>query len=379
MKICISAKGFRPAGTGGTETYFRNLLEGLQAIDSINQYTVYVQKGNASSLDIGALNFKVVELPSEPIVFKIARRLRINLNWWERYLELRYYRDKFDLVHYPFHIIDQPAGNTLSVVTFMDMQQEYYPEFFSTEELKFRAETNKVSCQKATRVIAISEYTKQTLIERYKIPHSKISAIPIGYNEKLYSAKTTNRPKYLPNAPYFYYPAATWPHKNHPRLLEAFREVSDKYPRYRLVLSGVSMQDTEKVKNKISELKLGRKVKMLGYLPYEDLPAVFTNSYALVFPSLFEGFGIPVLEAMASDCPVLASNNTSIPEAGGDAAVYFDPKNSHSIAQAMSGIIKKPDTREKMIRKGRQQVKKFTTVNMAKATLAVYKELYENK
>ncbi len=142
------------------------------------------------------------------------------------------------------------------------------------------------------------------------------------------------RSKYGLHRPFMYYPAATWPHKNHKTLLAALKILQERY-RFdgQLVLSGIAMKANDEILIEIQSLGLEDTVKILGYLPYADLPAIYNLARVMVFPSLFEGFGIPLVEAMACGCPVACSNVTSIPEIVGNAGVVFDPRSAEDIAE----------------------------------------------
>lgn len=144
-------------------------------------------------------------------------------------------------------------------------------------------------------------------------------------------------------------------------------------------MSGLSRQRSDVIIKLISELDLNQKVVVLGYLPYEELPSVFRNSYALVFPSLFEGFGIPLLESMQYDIPIVCSNSSSLPEVGGKAAVYFKPKSINDIANKMTSIAEDKELYNKLRKECVNQRKKFSIKKMTLETIAVYNKVYNEK
>lgn len=383
LRIGIIGSGFVPGGTGGTETYFRNLVAALQKVDTRNEYVIMVRPEYMDELHITATNFSLKPLAFRAsflrrVVNKGLKTLGVSGTTIDKQLSSSVDAQGFDLVHFPFQILSPWGVKTKSVLSFMDMQQEYWPQFFSTEELASRARTYRPSAEAATHIIAISDFSKQTLIDKYHIPEEKITSIHISYNEALYDAKATASSKLDLPPHYFYYPAATWPHKNHSRLLEAFSIVHAKHPRFQLVLTGISMQQTDAIKHQLKELGLTKAVTMLGYLPYEDLPSLYHHAYALVFPSLFEGFGIPLCEAMASGCPILGSNTTSVPEVGGKAAVYFDPLDPKDIAKQMIWLIEHPDKCSAMIAAGKKRVRLFSSDSMAQKTIQVYERVAQS-
>jgi glycosyltransferase involved in cell wall biosynthesis len=259
----------------------------------------------------------------------------------------------------------------------MDIQEEYWPSFFSKQDLESRRISHKGSIMMAEHTITISEYTKRTIVDKYKINPKKISAIHLGYDEALFKKNPAKLTYSLPQK-YFFYPAASWPHKNHLRLLEAFAKVVESYPDFHLVLSGIKMQQDSAIQDKIKALKLDDRVHSLGFVPKEQFPMIYKNAYSLVFPSLFEGFGIPLLEAMASSCPIIASSATSIPEVAADAALYFDPLKPQDMAEKMVDLIAHRQLRDQLIKKGLVRIKQFSEKKMALETLEVYRKVATN-
>jgi glycosyltransferase involved in cell wall biosynthesis len=260
------------------------------------------------------------------------------------------------------------------------MQHEFFPEYFSSYELKIRKEFYRPSAEQATRIIAISEHAKTTLIERYEIPPDKIDVIYNGYNSQYrimedHEGLEVIRSKYGLHKPFMYYPAATWPHKNHERLLAALKLMKERHLfGGQLVLSGIAMQSNNKVLQEIGRLGLENTVKVLGYVPYDDLPRIYNLARLLVFPSLFEGFGIPLVEAMACGCPVACSNVTSIPEVIGDAGVTFDPISLDDIVEKVSRLWNDESLRNDLRIKGLERVKLFAWTNTAQETIKVYEK-----
>jgi glycosyltransferase involved in cell wall biosynthesis len=178
--------------------------------------------------------------------------------------------------------------------------------------------------------------------------------------------------------PFLYYPAATWLHKNHVSL---FKALSILYAEHgfdgELVLTGVATKAKDSLLANIAEMGLKDKVRVLGYLPYEKLPVLYNLARLTVFPSLFEGFGMPVLEAMACGCPVACSNVTSIPEVAGDAARYFDPNSPEQIAQTILSLWDDERALRELGEKGVQRVELFGWERTAWKTLEVYRETYQ--
>jgi glycosyltransferase involved in cell wall biosynthesis len=270
------------------------------------------------------------------------------------------------------------------ILTMHDIQQEYYPEFFSKEVLENRRLSFRPSAEKADHIIAISEFTKKTLIEKYGIQEDKISVVYNGYDEKRFKKLEIDtikkfRAKYNLPEKFIMYNAATWGHKNHINLLRALQILKDKYSfREKLILTGIKKGNYKAVKNEINKLGLKRDVIYLGYLPYDELPALFNAANMLVFPSLFEGFGIPVVEAMAVGLPIACSNTTSLPEVAGDAALYFNPDKPEDIADKVFTLHKNDGLRNTLVQRGLERAELFTWKRTAEETLKVYEKVYRN-
>jgi glycosyltransferase involved in cell wall biosynthesis len=225
-----------------------------------------------------------------------------------------------------------------------------------------------------------SEFTKKSLVEKYGITDEKIDVIYTGYGPEYRPIEDVGelariKGKYGLNKPFLYYPAAFWPHKNHEHLLAALRLLCDRYLfDGQLVLTGVATRSSDGLTSKIAKLGIADRVNVLGYLPYEELPFLFNLANVLVFPSLFEGFGIPLVEAMASGCPVACSNVSSLPEVIGEAGVMFDPNSPEDIAEKIWAVWSDTDRQLQMKETGLERAKLFNWKDTALKTLAVYNQ-----
>jgi len=186
------------------------------------------------------------------------------------------------------------------------------------------------------------------------------------------------RKKYGLFQEFLLYPAATWPHKNHLSLLRAMHILKRRGFRGELVLTGMAMQNHSFVLKTIRELELQDNVRVLGYVPDEDMPALFCAATLMVFPSLFEGFGIPVIEAMAVGCPVACSNVTSLPEIVGNAALMFDPREPDNIAETIWKIWNDDSLQETLRNRGLERAKLFSWETAALKTVGVYRDIRDH-
>lgn len=395
MVIGVNLIPLRPGIVGGAEVYIRDLLDALCTIDKTNRYVLATARYNHDSLALPFENVKRCLLYAEKISVtaalrwrRLLKRIFLKIKWVHR--TFGHFRNDsllgiiaangIDLWFCPFGNLEPRRLCIPSVITVHDLQHEYHPEFFSEEELNHRKEFNRRSCSQATRIIAVSDFTKETIVEKYGVNPRNITPVweavgtwfrPEAAADRYPGVKEKYR---LPDS-YIYYPANIWHHKNHATLLKAFVIYKDREKSgLKLVLSGAQMEGSGSIEETLSSLRLRDEVLFLGFLPREDLPSLYWGAESLVFPSLFEGFGIPLLEAMSVGCPVIASHTTSIPEIVGDAAVFFDPAAPESIAEAMCTITKQPQFRKRLIEKGRERAAMFSWAETARKTLSVFDE-----
>jgi glycosyltransferase involved in cell wall biosynthesis len=233
--------------------------------------------------------------------------------------ELRNALRALDAIHYPL-TVPVPRARARRAVTLHDLQHLDHPELFSAARRAFRRAAYDRAAREADAVIVPSELVRERAIELLGLEEARVHVIPHGVDHTLFA------PSEEPREPFLLYPAHAWPHKNHARLLEAFVLLRAELPELRLVLTGSGLEA-------LGELPEG--VERLGLVPAFELASLYRTAACLVFPSLYEGFGLPPLEAMASGCPVAAANSGSLPEVCGDAAVFFDPEDSESIANGI--------------------------------------------
>jgi len=371
MRIALNLIGFAP-GCGGVETYVTRLLAALQRVDRENEYLVLGDEIAASILKVNAPNFKLKLYPYQ----------KHSLQWYARAAMQRIFgfdtlahelkKLPVDVMHHPLTVLNPPGLPYPSVLTFHDMQQEYFPEFFTPLELHRRKRSYLPSVLEAGAVITVSEHGRGCLIERYGIDPGKVHAVHSGCGEEFHprdaAALSETAAKYGILGPFILYPAATWPHKNHLRLLEAVRILVEREGfQGSLVLSGAQQEGHR-------DFLVADRVKWLGYLPEGELSYLYNLAQVMAFPSLFEGFGLPVVESMASGCPVVCARSSSLPEVGGDAAVYFDPLDAHDIAAAIWRVWNDDALCSEMRLRGVAQASGFTWEETARKTIRIYRQ-----
>jgi glycosyltransferase involved in cell wall biosynthesis len=277
-------------------------------------------------------------------------------------------------------LIKMPGLKTVMVVH--DLGAEYLPGTHQLKQRLYLKAITKYQLKTATKLIAVSESTKKDLVSKVGIRSENIKVIYEGLDSNQYTSvnddaliNILNR-YVLKKRKYFLFVGTIQPRKNLARLIQAFNDFSltDKKD-INLVLAGSKGWLSEEIYALPKTLGIEKKVKFLGHVPDEDLSGIYSGALAFVFPSLFEGFGLPVLEAMACGVPVITSDTSSMPEVAGNAALLINPESGEEIAKSLKKIAENSVLREEMIIKGFKQVKKFSWEKCARETLDFFREV----
>lgn len=295
-------------------------------------------------------------------------------------------RDKPDVFFSPTHYAPRFCP-VPSVISIMDMSFEYFPELFASKDLHQLQNWTRYSAKNAAKILTISEASKNDIIKFYGTPKDRIIVTHLGVRQDLgdITESTTMESindKYKISHPYILFVGTLQPRKNLERLIEAFsklRTANSELSTYELVIIGKKGWLYEPILAAPEKFGVTDSVKFLDFVPDEDIPAFYKNASCFVLPSLYEGFGLPVLEAMRYNCPVITSNISSLPEAGGDAAVYCNPEDVDDIAQQITRVISDEQLRKSMVEKGKAQIKKFSWEDTAKQTLEVLQQVAQTK
>jgi glycosyltransferase involved in cell wall biosynthesis len=354
MRVGISLLTLVPGVVGGSETYGRELTRALARVGELEYEALVpsIAPDAAGGLPTRVITEYRASATTAGRVTAMTRGLLAS-GRLRRALRL----DSLDAIHFPLTLMIPPTRDRPpAAATVHDLQHELYPQFFSRAERAYRRFVYGQTVTASRIVIAISEHGRQTLLQRYGIDPERVVVIPLGIDhERL-------RPGDVRREPFLLYPANPWPHKNHARLYEAFALVRRERPELRLVLTGTG-HDTA---------ALPDGVETRGRVSDADLVALYRTAAALVFPSLYEGFGLPPLEAMACGCPVATSNATSLPEVCGDAAAYFDPLSVEDMARAIGAILDGPAP---YAARGLARAQRFSWDACARAHDDVYRRL----
>jgi glycosyltransferase involved in cell wall biosynthesis len=239
------------------------------------------------------------------------------------------------------------------------------PETYKRSHVGFYKRNTPKFLRKAKYIVTVSQFSKNHIVKQYKTDPAKIAVVYNGvkdvFNPRSVSERETIKEKYTEGREYFIYIGAIQPRKNLVNLLKAFSIFKKRLQsNMKLVIAGRLAWKNEEFLELIKTYKYRSDVVLTGYLPEEELSAILSSAYALVYPSLFEGFGVPVVEAMKCEVPVLTSEKTSMEEAAGDAALYFNPNNYQDIADKMMLIYKDENLRKQLIEKGKLNVVKYS-------------------
>jgi glycosyltransferase involved in cell wall biosynthesis/2-polyprenyl-3-methyl-5-hydroxy-6-metoxy-1,4-benzoquinol methylase len=269
---------------------------------------------------------------------------------------------------------------TVSVI--YDLQHVYYPQFFNPADIQERDRNFRKAVRVSSRIVCISEYVRGTVLTATKMDPERLKTIYILLPRRLANPKEDARSKVLKkwgltSGQYLLYPANFWPHKNHEMLLTAFAMFRSKQgdSGLKLVLTGALGIRAEYVRTAAVQMGIADHVLFPGYVPEEELSALLHSCAALIFPSLFEGFGMPLLEAMAAGKPLLCANGTSLPEVAGDAALFFDPRKPADIAAAIARFENEPKLRLDLAAKS---AKRLSAFGGAEEMAAEYLKIFED-
>lgn len=375
----IDLRWMRPGVAGGIENLSRSFLNELRQVDRYNRYTILVPEEVKYDFDTRRnpnMRFTFHETPG---YFLDIARLYAERFFFHRIAKTDHWRSpEVDLLQ---NLHKKHASIALSIPGYLspdvyplknvlivpDIQHEYFPQFFGDNELAERKKIYTDSIRHADHLCAISEFTRQTLIERLGIAPELITtthlaADPIYHPDRRKVNKEETARKYgLPLGEYLFFPGNTWSHKNHKAAFQALHILREEHHLDPLLIcTGSAKNMHADLVQLLRELRLEKNVRFLGYCPADDLPALYEGAAATVFPSLFEGFGMPVVESMLCDCPVVCSNTSSLPEIAGDAALLIDPNSPNEIADALRRCMTDSALREMLTLRGRTQAARFS-------------------
>jgi glycosyltransferase involved in cell wall biosynthesis len=356
------------AGLGGNESYIANLIEALAEIDTTNRYTLYVTRREAVERFGERWPHVSVRLtlPHTPLV-----RIPLTLS-----AELR--RRPVDLLHVQYTA--PPLAPCAVVATIHDLSFEHLPETFNRRSRAQLRLTVRRTARMARAVITPSEYSRRDLLATYHLPPERVQVTPLSAAPHLAPVEDEGerrrvRELYGISGEYILAVGAIHPRKNLVRLIEAYADLRASRPQAKLpqlVLVGKRGWLFGETLDAVNMHSLNGDISFTGYARESDLPALYSDALCFVYPSYFEGFGLPVLEAMACGAPVVAGNRTSLPEVVGDAGLLVDPFDKGALSSAIGRLVDDADLRQKLKARGLKRARHFSWRETARLTLEVY-------
>ena len=366
----------------GTENYSRNLIFELAQIDEKNQYTLYVGSDYDGSFSNFPRNFSVKIIP--------------NKKYWTQFgLSLEMVKKKPDVLFVPSHMLPTISGKS-SVVTIHDLAWKYFPEVYSKNEIKTQDFSIRRAITKKARIIVYSKSTESDLKKFYPRSAKLIKFVSMGFDSSGHcdlpigdpvgeerrgnlknqiASSEKSSALAMTKQPYILFVGRLESKKNIINLIKAYTMLrSEREVKERLVLVGSPGFGYEEIKKEISSSKFAEDIIETGFVSDADRNALYNGATLFAFPSLFEGFGFPILEAFAAEIPVVTSRVSSMPEVAGSGAILINPKKPFEIAAAMSQILNKPELSRKLVRAGQKELLKYSWDNCARTTLKVLED-----
>ena len=372
LRVAIDASAV-PQRMAGAGVYTYQLVRALAALPGDQRFVVFARPGLFDDLAGGRLRVEHVR--------PMGRAMR--LGWEQALLPLQLRRDRIDVLHSPHHhtpIAARLASRRLRrVVTFHDVTFLLLPERYPLVRRLYMSSVTRASARAADAFIAPSQTVRNDLVRKLGLPADRVFVIPeaaaTAYAPAAGAAMASLRQRYgLPNR-YLLSVGSLEPGKNRARLIEAYARLHHEGIDVPLIVAGQRAWDYERDFELVRRLGLDQHVRFLGYVPDEDLPALYSGALLLAFPSLYEGFGLPVLEAMACGTPVLTSNVSATAEVADGAALLVDPRSVDALASALGRLLTDDALRADLRRRGLARAAEFSWERTARETLSVYEKV----
>jgi glycosyltransferase involved in cell wall biosynthesis len=368
LRIAIDARKLRDYGIG---TYVRNLLRHLSRVDQTTEYIVLCHNSDCEVVDRLGDNFRAVAESSPGYSLReqvtVPRDLR---------------RERADLFHSPHYVVS-PFTPCKSVVTIHDCIHLRFPQYLPNRLAYAYARSFMwLATNQSNLILTVSEASKRDILEYFTVPPAKIQVIYNGIDERFGEPPLEEdvqrvRERYQLDGPFILYAGNIKPHKNLGRLIEAFHILRNgpEFEPVKLVIIGDEISKYAALRHAVHRYKLHKHVRFFGFVPAGTLAILYRLAMVFVFPSLYEGFGLPPLEAMASGTPVITSNVSSLPEVVGDAAILIDPLKTEAIADALRRVLNDSTLREDLRQRGLERARHFSWDRSIRRVREIYGEV----
>jgi glycosyltransferase involved in cell wall biosynthesis len=366
MRVAIDTRKIHDFGIG---TYIRNLLRQLARIDRDTEYILLCREADLGIAAQLGPNFRSVREPSP----NYSLREQIHVPWILR-------RERPDVYHAPHYVLP-PAVRCRSVVTIHDCIHLMFPQYLPNKAAYAYARASMwAAARRSDRILTVSEASKRDILSLFNVKPEKIVVVYNAIDEHFSTTPSEEhvariRERYQLDHKFVLYVGNIKPHKNLVRLIEAFSELRRTHDDLKLLIIGDEISKLPALRRAVHRHKLHKHVRFLGYLKDDTLTVLYRLASVFVFPSLYEGFGLPPLEAMASGTPVVTSNVSSLPEVTGDAAVLVDPYDVDSIGNGIRRILDDPRLAEELRIKGLKRAREFSWERSVEKTQRVYREV----
>ncbi len=371
MRIAIDARKLRDFGIG---TYIRNILMELSRLDRTTEYVVLCRPDDLDTGDVLGTNFRMV--PEAAPTYSVSEQFKIPLA-----LE----RERVRMVHEPHYVLP-PLVRCRSVVTIHDCIHLMFPQYLPGRLAYVYAKGSMWSAaRKANRILTVSEASKRDILRFFGVPPEKVAVIYNAIDERFLAPPNTAhmdlvRQRYQLDHPFVLYVGNIKPHKNIPRLIDAFGRVRARgcADDLKLVIVGDDISKYPALRQTVHKHKLDKHVRFFGFQPAETLAAFYRLARVFVFPSLYEGFGLPPLEAMACGTPVVTSNVSSLPEVAGGGALLVDPYDAESITTGICQALTDEPRRADLIARGRDRARSFSWAQSVRRIHGIYMDVAQS-
>jgi glycosyltransferase involved in cell wall biosynthesis len=367
VRIAIDARKLRDYGIG---TYVRNLLRQLARQDTANEYLVLCREADWDAIDELGPRFKGIVENAGPYSMREQIALPIDLR-----------RESADLFHAPHYVLP-PLTTCRSVVTIHDCIHIRFPQYLPKLGYAYAWGQMWSATHRAARVITVSEASKRDILRYFRVPESRVDVIYNAIDDRFWQQPdaediTRVRERYRLDNPFVLYAGNIKPHKNLERLIEAFHLLrqTPAMKDVQLLIIGDEISKYATLRRAVHRHKLHKHVRFFGFVPDQTLAALYRLAAVFVFPSLYEGFGLPPLEAMASGTPVITSNVSSLPEVVGDAALLIDPYEPDAIAAAMQRVLDDKALAADLSRRGLARAREFSWERSIARVREIYAEV----
>lgn len=365
MKIAIQAADLDSDRIDGTRVYIFNLLKHFGKLDPAGEFLIYHRK-----------KFNPELIPSEFTNYRI-KKIKFPFYWTQLRFAAEIWKDQPDILWMPMQTIPFARKKSLKVViTIHDLAFKYFPDNFPKTDLQRLNFFSGYAIRNADKIISVSQSTKNDILKFYpEVKSEKIRVIYHGFDPDIFSApreieqEKENKKRLAIKGEYLLYVGAIQPRKNLVVLIEAFERLKKERPDIQLVLAGEKAWKWDKIIKKVAQSPYKKDIIMPGRLKFDDLGHLMRGAAVFILPSLYEGFGIPILEALASKIPVITADNSSLREVGGEGVIYFNGSDSNNLAEKIEKVLADDNLRKIMLERGLEQIKKFSWEKCAQETL----------